>query len=249
MEVAVLWERDVRHERHLGSEVHPPLPYPLVEPAEAHGGIWAWRSGIGADLRLAAGQFEAYRGVNGRVAHVADGFIGKEELFDLLLLEGLEPGEVGLIVRKYAAHQLGVRAVFVGQVAVPGQAEIAAAPDPLLFAGDKVMIGDVEDAGLLVMVVAADEIVSGPCGHEGCGDGQVLVPGDVHAARVIDLVILTAGDGESGDIALAMVIHRLHVGRKDRLIVIVYVNGRVGPEMEALRERRGIEEADIDFEQ
>src|ERR1035437_4026840 len=46
-----------------------------------------------------------------------------------------------------------------------------------------------------------------------------------------------------------MVINRLHVGRKNRLIMIVYVNGGIGPEMEALRERRGIEEADIDFEQ
>ena len=31
--------------------------------------------------------------------------------------------------------------------------------------------------------------------------------------------------------------------------MIVYVNGGIGPKMEALRERRGIEEADVDFEQ
>jgi hypothetical protein len=75
----------------------------------------------------------------------------------------LEEAEVRLVVGVNAGHDFDVRAVFTlgvrfGQVAIPGIAEFLIAPGPLFLAGGNVVVGNMDDACLGLMVVAADEI-------------------------------------------------------------------------------------------
>ena len=80
-------------------------------------------------------------------------------MYETLFLVGLQPGEVGLVLGIDARHELDVGAVFVGEVFVPGAAEITVAPGPLFLTGGNVMICHMEKAGLSVLVVVSDEIV------------------------------------------------------------------------------------------
>ena len=89
----------------------------------------------------------------------ANVFIGQKILCKRFFFVWLEPGEVWLVVGVDASHEFDVWPVFVGQVAIPGLAELAMAPCPLLFARRDMMIGNVQDTGLLRVIVAADKVV------------------------------------------------------------------------------------------
>ena len=86
-----------------------------------------------------------------------------------LRLAGLEKAEVGLVVGVNAGHDFDVGREFAlrvgfGEVAVPRVAELVVAPRPLLLAGRDVVVGDVDDAGLRLVIVAAEEILLAcPC--------------------------------------------------------------------------------------
>ena len=140
----------------------------------------------------------------------------------------------------------GVRPVVVGQLAVPGPAELPASPHPLLLARHGVVVGDVQHAGAAPVVVAAEEVVARARGHVRRRHRQVAVPRDVDPARVVHLVVAAARDRERRDVALAVVVHGLHVGREHRLVAVVDVHRRIRPEVEAARQRRRVREVDGD---
>lgn len=89
---------------------------------------------------------------------------------------GLEKREIGLVVGVHPRHQFDVRAVLVGQIAVPGIPELMIAPCPLFLAGGNMMIGHMDDARLPGMIVAAEEVLLRPHAHVGCGHRYVGIP-------------------------------------------------------------------------
>ncbi len=70
------------------------------------------------------------------------------ELREVLGLSRSEKGEVRLIVRVDARHQLDVRTIVVRQAAVPCITELVVAPRPLLLARRNVVVRNVHHAGL-----------------------------------------------------------------------------------------------------
>ena len=163
-------------------------------------------------------------------------------------LEGHQPCEVGLVFGVHAGHEFDVRAVVVGEVAVPGAAEVAVAPCPLLLAGRHMVGGHVEHAGAGVVFVSAFKVVFGVDSHVGGGHLDILVVGDVDAGRVVHLVVCAGGDWEGADCSFAMVEDGVDVGGEYALVVVVDGYCGVGPPQECLWQRSGIVEHAFDFE-
>ena len=184
--------------KHIGGrEPSPALQKRFAARGQAHDGVLAHAGGIDAYARGAVFHLQPQGRVQAGVLDRAHLLVGHEGLGEGLFLIGLEPGEVRLVVGIHAGHQLDVGAVLVGEVAVPGLPEIAAAPGPLLLAGGDVMVGDVQNARLHAVIVSAHEIVVRMIGHVGRGHGDVLVAGDVHARAVVVFVIGAGSDGEA----------------------------------------------------
>ena len=101
----------------------------------------------------------------GGILYCSHCLIGHEVLLEGLLLEGLEPGEVRLVVGKYSGHELYIGAILISQVAVPGLSEVSAAPGPLLLSGRDMMVCHMEYAGLHAIVIAAHEVEAGLLSH------------------------------------------------------------------------------------
>lgn len=202
--------------------------------SEQNPGMGIFPAGISRHSHALRSGFQVHHRVDGGVLHRPHRLIGHEVLGKGLFLKGLEPGEVGLVVGEHPGHQLHVGAVLVGEAAVPGPAEVAAAPGPLLFARRDVVVGHVEDARAPAVVVAAHKVEIAPLRHVGGGHGDILVPGDVHPGAVIVLVVHPRGDGEPGHVPFAVVHHRVDVRRKDGLGVLVHRDGGVGPPQEGL---------------
>ena len=91
------------------------------------------RCAIRDEVNALLGPFQ----VDGRflrcVLDVADALIRHEVLREGLFLHRLQPGEIRLVIRIDTAHQLDVWPITVGQITVPGLAEITTAPGPLLL--------------------------------------------------------------------------------------------------------------------
>src|SRR5580658_1192122 len=86
------------------------------------------------------------------------------ELAPVFGLARLKKTEIGLIVGVNAGHNFDVGRVLavgvgVSQIAVPGVTEIMVAPGPLLLSRRDMMVGDVDDAGLRPIIVAAKKIL------------------------------------------------------------------------------------------
>ncbi len=94
-------------------------------------------------------------------------------------LAGIEERKIRLIVGKNAGHQLDVRSVVIGQIAIPRVAEFVIAPRPLFFAGRDVMIRKQDQAGALFVIVAAGKIFGRAHSHVAGRHGNVGVPTDV----------------------------------------------------------------------
>ena len=225
----------------------------LVEKYRAVGGLernlsLLARGGEHLQHYLAGGGLvDVHQEVLGGVLHDAQLAVGKEILREGFLLVGHQPGEVGLVFGVDAGHQLDVRAVFVGEVAVPGAAEVAVAPGPLLFAGRHVVGGHMEHTGLSVVLVAALEVVARVDAHIRCGHLDVLVVGDVYSGRVVHLVVCAGSDGEGAYGTLAVVEHGVDVRREDALVVVVDGHSGVGPPEERLRQVGAVVEHSLDF--
>ena len=124
--------------------------------------------------------------------------------------------------------------------------KITATPDPLLLAGTDVVVGIMQDAGLSCVIVSANEVVLASSSHVGGGNGDVLVPTNVHAFRIVMLVISARGDRISAHVAFAVIHHRCYIRRHDRLGVGVDRYGRVSPPKESLGKACAIVEISCD---
>ena len=98
-----------------------------------------------------------------------------------------------------------------------------------------------------VVHVATLEVVFRVHGHIRGGHLDVAVVRDVHAGRVVHLVIGAGGNGETRHRPLAMVENGIHVGREHRLVFVVHLNGRIGPPQEGLRQRRAVAYASLNL--
>ena len=204
---------------------------------------------IDPHLAAAVGKkLQTHGGIPGGVAHPAHPLVGQEILDKGLFLLGLEPGKIRLIVGEHAGHQFNVRPVRVGQVAVPGAAEIAVAPGPLFFARRHMVVRHMKQPGLAGFVVVAHKVKVRVGRHVGGRDRHVLVARDVHPRRVVALVVFAGRNREGRDRAPAVVHDGVHVGRKDRVGVIVDRHRGVGPPQEGLRQVGGIVQPAPDFQ-
>ena len=225
-----------------------------------HNAHLLFRGGQHLEADLCANLLHVHNEVARGLLHDAQFAVGHEVLRELLLLVGHQPREVGLVLGVDARHQFDVGAEagadasdgktvgssgLVGQVAVPGPTEVAVAPGPLLLAGREVVAGHVQHAGLGVVLVTALEVVLRVDGHITGGHLDVAVVGDVHAGRVVHLVVCARGDGETADGALAVVEDGVHVGREDALVLVVHLHGGIGPPEERLGQRGAVAEASL----
>ena len=136
---------------------------PLVTADEhLHAGL---AGGLNHQPRPSVGLGDVHHEVARGVLDYAKLTVGHEILRETLFLVGHEPREVGLVLGVDPCHKLYVRAVGVGQVAVPGTAEVAVAPCPLLLSRRQVVAGHVEHPAARVVLIAALEVVLGVYGH------------------------------------------------------------------------------------
>ena len=107
--------------------------------------------------------------------------------------------EIRLVVGIDASHEFNVRAALVGEFAIPCVAEGMVAPRPLLLAGGNVAVGDVDEAAVRGVVIAAEEVVVRGAYHVRRRHGDVPVPFKVVRAwtrPVVDSVVEVLRDGE-----------------------------------------------------
>ena len=140
---------------------------------------------------------------------------------------------------------LGCR--LVGEVAVPGSAEVSVTPGPLLLAGREMVGSHMEHTRLRIVLIASLEVEAAVHGHITRGHRDVTIIGDVDTGRIVHLVISACGDGEGRDSTLAMVEHGIHIGWEDTLIGIVHLDGWVGPPEEGLGHIRAVIEHSLYF--
>ena len=102
------------------------------------------------------------------------------------------------------------------------------------------MIRHVENPRLPSVIIAAHEIVLGLFRHVRGGHGNIFIPGNIHALAIILLIIDPGSDGETGHIPLPVIHHRMNVGGKDGLGIVVHRHRRVGPPEKCLGKGRPI---------
>ena len=137
----------VRNERRIRREIDRALEEQLAVRDEAHRCSRKRFSDRRADAEPAWNLVEAERAVQVRVLRRADALDREPVLLEDARLVRTQPREIGLVVGEHAGHQLDVRAIGVGQLPVPGLAELAAAPGPLLLARRDVVIRHVHETG------------------------------------------------------------------------------------------------------
>ena len=70
-----------------------------------------------------------------------------------------EKRKVGLIIRINAGHDFDVRRLVIAQVAIPCISKFVIPPRPLLFPRRDVVIGNMNDAGVSGVIIAAKKIL------------------------------------------------------------------------------------------
>lgn len=74
-----------------------------------------------------------------------------------------------------------------------------------------------QKAGLAHVIVAAKKVIVRGMDHIGGWDGNIGIARNIHARRIINLIIRAGRYGKAGDIALAMIENRVDIGRENRL--------------------------------
>ena len=188
--------------------------------------------------------------------HAAIGVLGRADLLNGIpvLAESLgfvrlHPGEVRLIVRVHARHQLDVRPVGIRQIALPCFGGFRDPPCEHLLSGRDVVIRHVDYARVPAVIVAPEEVVPGLRDEVGGGHRDVLTPGDVHPVGVIHSVVNVSGDGKAGHGPLGVIRHAGHVRGEHDLVLVVDVYAHIHPPQERLREGRPIVELDFELDE
>src|ERR1035441_626290 len=81
-----------------------------------------------------------------------------------------------------------------------------------------IVIGDAQNTGILAVIVASEEIILVVPGKHGVGAQVVLVPTHVDTCRKVRIVESRRCDRPRGEIALAVIRHKLCARWKDDLI-------------------------------
>ena len=177
---------------------------------------------------------EGERRLAGRVGRRADAAGGIPDLREGLRLARHDIGEVRLVVREHARHQLDVAVVVVRQVGAPGATEVAVAPRPHLLADGVVVIRHGDRARVRFEVVAAEEVHVALPAHDHDRGGQLDVrkPRGIGALAVVERTgcmehALHHGEGDHR--AAVVVIAPLHIRREGGLVVLVDAHGQVVP--------------------
>ena len=110
------------------------------------------------------------------------------------------------------------------------------------------VIGNMQHTRSAAVVVSAEKIIVAVVGHIGCGNRNILIPGDIHTPGVVHLVVAARGDGEAGEIPLAVIEHRGNIRREHRLIILIHRNRRVRPPEKGLRQGSGVREAPVNLQ-
>ena len=151
------------------------------------------------------------------------------ELPEHLRLAGHGPVVVRLRVGVRRHHQLHVVPHLVGEDG--GGPTAVRPPAPELAAAHDVAVSDEHGAGVLAVVIAADESLRQLERKEGVAYGVVLPPAHVDVVRVgVHAREGLHGDRPVADGALGVIGGELGVLRKDDLVVGVRVRGHVRPE-------------------
>src|SRR5215467_11138265 len=100
----------------------------VAASSKRHARIRKRLRGADADTRLSASNRQAEGGVLVCLDYGPNFANGIPELGEGLGLTGSEEGEVGLIIGEDPGHEFDVRAVLVGEIAVPGVTELVVAP-------------------------------------------------------------------------------------------------------------------------
>ena len=174
--------------------------------------------------------------------------IRHEVLGKCLFFIRLQPGEVRLIVRIDAGHQLDVRAVRLCQVAVPCLAEVAVSPCPLLLARGNVVVCHMQQAGIYLLIKVSDKVIIGVGCHIGGRHFDVAVAGNVDSFRIVIFVIFAGSDGEGGYRALSVVHYCMDVRREYGICMLIDRYGRIRPPEEGLRRIGTVVKASLDLD-
>ena len=108
--------------------------------------------------------------------------------------------------------------------------------------------GHVKHAALGIILVTTLEVVLRVDRHITRGNEYVLVVRDIHTCRIVHFIIGTRSDGERRDGTLTMIEHRIDVGWEDTLILVVHLDGGIGPPQESLRQRRAVRHTTLNLE-
>ena len=181
------------------------------------------------------------------ILHCTYCLVWHKKLGKCFLFHGLKPCEIRLVVSIYTSHQLYVRPILICQVPVPCLSKIPAPPCPLLLARGYVMIRNMQDSGLLLIIITAHKVKLALLRHIRSRYRNILIPRYIHTGAVIMFIIFTSSNWEPGYIPLAVIHHRMHIRRKNRLGMVVYWHRRVGPPKECLRSRSPIVQLAPDF--
>ena len=153
-----------------------------------------------------------------------------------------------MVVGIAAGHKLRIFAIRVGQCALPGLGELVVCPGKKLLTGRNVMVGYVDDAAFLSVVVAAEEVILGggrEVGGRALGVG-VLLDVDIftEADAVIGARVIRPG-------ANGAVVVKVHIGdilREEDLVVFVDRHRGVLPPEEGACERGSVAYLNASFE-
>ena len=89
---------------------------------------------------------------------------------------------------------------------------------------------------LRIIFISTLEIVLGVDSHIACWHIDILIVRNIHACRVIHLIISACRNGERRYGTLTMIEYCIHIGWEHALISIVYLNSRIRPPKEGLRQ-------------
>ncbi len=120
-------------------------------------------------------------------------------------------------------------------------------PGPLLLPGRNVVIGHVQQPALAVVFVAAYEIVFRVDGHVRRGHRNIFVTGNIGSRRIIDFVVGSLSNRKFRNIALSMIENGIHIGRKNRLIIVIHFHSRICPPQKSLRKIGAVKQFNFDF--
>ena len=209
-------------------------------------GVFEQLGGDAGDAQVLAG-LDVDRRLGRRVVEAVQIMDREEILFGMLHFAGLQPCVVGLVVRIRTRHQFQIRAVVVRQDLIPDAGRLVVAPQEEFLPFRIMAVRPDHDAGVLSVVVAAEEILLRLAAEERRGRGMDLPPADVRMVEFDSLVLTVEFRPRAGRI-LRVMDGVVHIRREDHLILLVRMDGRVRPVEERLRQLAVVAEVEIHFQ-